>query len=35
VRCEPFNAPLRALPPDQALRATSDALKKAFALIQG
>jgi sugar phosphate isomerase/epimerase len=33
VRCEPFNAPLRALPPDQALQATVTAMKKAFALI--
>jgi sugar phosphate isomerase/epimerase len=33
VRCEPFNAPLRAMPPDQALQATISAMKKAFALI--
>ncbi|MDR3718768.1 MAG: TIM barrel protein [Bryobacteraceae bacterium] len=33
VRCEPFNAPLRVMPPDQALQATSAAMKKAFALI--
>jgi len=33
VRCEPFNAALRAMPPDQALAATSAAMKKAFALI--
>jgi sugar phosphate isomerase/epimerase len=33
VRCEPFNAPLRAMAPDQALQATSAAMKKAFALI--
>jgi len=35
VRCEPFNAPLRAMPPDQALQATITAMKKAFSLIQG
>ena len=34
VRCEPFNAPLRAMPPDQALQATIAAMKKAFALIK-
>jgi sugar phosphate isomerase/epimerase len=33
VRCEPFNAPLRAMPPDQALQATISAMKKAFTLI--
>lgn len=33
VRCEPFNAALRAMPPDQALQATIAAMKKAFALI--
>ena len=33
VRCEPFNAPLRAMAPDQALQATITAMKKAFALI--
>lgn len=33
VRCEPFNAPLRAMPPDQALQTTIAAMKKAFALI--
>jgi sugar phosphate isomerase/epimerase len=33
VRCEPFNEPLRAMPPDQALQATIAAMKKAFALI--
>ena len=35
VRCEPFNAPLRAMPPDEALQATIAAMKKAFALING
>jgi sugar phosphate isomerase/epimerase len=35
VRCEPFNAPLRAMAPDQALQATIAAMKKAFALIEG
>lgn len=34
ARCEPFNAPLRQMPPDQALNATITAMKKAFALIQ-
>lgn len=34
ARCEPFNAALRALPPDQALAATIAAMKKAFALIR-
>lgn len=33
VRAEPFNAPLRELPDDQALAATSAALRKAFALV--
>jgi sugar phosphate isomerase/epimerase len=33
ARCEPFNAPLRAMPPDQALQTTITAMKKAFALI--
>jgi sugar phosphate isomerase/epimerase len=33
ARCEPFNAPLRAMPPDQALAATAAAMKKAFSLI--
>ena len=33
VRCEPFNAPLRARAPDQALQTTITAMKKAFALI--
>lgn len=32
VRAEPFNQPLREMPPDAALKATVDALKKAFAL---
>ena len=34
IRCEPFNATLRALPPDQALTAVAAAMKKAFALIK-
>ncbi|MGQ9916188.1 MAG: sugar phosphate isomerase/epimerase family protein [Bryobacteraceae bacterium] len=34
ARCEPFNAALRALPPDKALAATAAAMKKAFALIR-
>jgi sugar phosphate isomerase/epimerase len=34
ARCEPFNAALRAMPPEQALRATITALKKAFSLIR-
>jgi sugar phosphate isomerase/epimerase len=34
VRCEPFNARLRALPPDQALAETIAAMKKAFDLIR-
>lgn len=33
ARCEPFNAPLRAMAPDAALAATAAAMKKAFALI--
>lgn len=33
VRCEPFSARLRALPPEQALRETAAAMKKAFGLI--
>ncbi len=33
VRCEPFNAPLRAMAPDDALKTTAAAMKKAFALI--
>jgi len=33
VRCEPFNAALRAMPPDQALETTITAMKKAFTLI--
>ncbi len=35
VRCEPFNAPLRAMPREQALAAVAMSMKKAFALIQG
>ena len=31
---EPFNAALRALPADEALAKTADAMKKAFALIK-
>ncbi len=34
ARCEPFNAALRAMPPEQALAATAEAMKKAFALIR-
>jgi sugar phosphate isomerase/epimerase len=33
VRCEPFNAPLRAMTPEDALKTTAAAMKKAFALI--
>lgn len=33
VRCEPFSARLRALPPEQALQETAAAMKKAFGLI--
>jgi sugar phosphate isomerase/epimerase len=33
ARCEPFNDPLRAMAPDQALQTTIAAMKKAFALI--
>lgn len=33
VRAEPFNAALRAMPPEQALQATITAMKKAFAMI--
>ena len=34
VRCEPFSARLRALPPAEALAATITAMKKAFELIR-
>lgn len=34
ARCEPFNAALRALPPNEALAATIGAMRKAFALIR-
>jgi sugar phosphate isomerase/epimerase len=34
VRCEPFNAALRAMPKDQALTAVAGSMKKAFALIR-
>lgn len=34
VRCEPFNAALRALPAEQALAAAAAAMRKAFALIR-
>jgi sugar phosphate isomerase/epimerase len=34
ARCEPFNAPLRKMPPEEALAATAAAMKKAFALIR-
>jgi sugar phosphate isomerase/epimerase len=33
ARCEPFNAALRAMAPEQALETTATAMKKAFALI--
>lgn len=33
VRAEPFNAALRAMPPEEALAATAAAMKKAFALV--
>lgn len=33
IRCEPFNAALRALPRDEALAAVAQSMKKAFALI--
>ncbi|MBI5280919.1 MAG: sugar phosphate isomerase/epimerase [Candidatus Solibacter usitatus] len=33
VRCEPFNAPLRAMTPEQALETVAAAMKKAFGLI--
>ena len=33
VRCEPFNAPLRAMAPEQALAKVADAIKRAMALI--
>lgn len=34
ARCEPFNAPLRKMPPEEALAATATAMKKAFSLIR-
>src|SRR5260370_41986165 len=34
VRAEPFNAALRAMPPEQALAVTIGSMKKAFALIR-
>lgn len=34
VRAEPFNAPLRKLPKEEACAATAQAMKKAFALIK-
>jgi sugar phosphate isomerase/epimerase len=34
ARCEPFNAALRAMPPEQALQTTITAMRKAFSLIQ-
>lgn len=34
VRCEPFNAALRAMPLEQALRTTITAMRKAFSLIR-
>ena len=33
VRCEPFNAVLRAMPKEQALMAVSASMKKAMALV--
>jgi sugar phosphate isomerase/epimerase len=33
VRAEPFNAALRRLPPDRAVAATAEAMRKAFALV--
>lgn len=33
ARCEPFNAALRALPPEQALAKVADSMKRAMALI--
>ena len=33
VRCEPFNAPLRAMAPEDALKTVAAAMKKAFELI--
>lgn len=33
VRCEPFNAPLRAMAPEKALAAVVDSMKRAMALI--
>ncbi|MBI4902350.1 MAG: sugar phosphate isomerase/epimerase [Acidobacteria bacterium] len=35
VRAEPFNAALRQMPPEQALAATVQAMKKAFAFLGG
>jgi len=34
ARCEPFNAALRKMPPEEALAATAAAMKKAFSLIR-
>jgi len=34
ARCEPFNAPLRQMPPEEALAVTAAAMKKAFGLIR-
>jgi len=34
IRAEPFNKPLREMPPDKALEATAAAMKKAFALVE-
>ena len=34
ARCEPFNAALRAMPPEQALRTTIASMRKAFSLIR-
>jgi sugar phosphate isomerase/epimerase len=35
VRCEPFNAALRAMPKELALAVVAESMKKAFALIRG
>lgn len=35
VRCEPFNAALRAKPKEEVLSIVADAMKKAFSLIRG
>jgi sugar phosphate isomerase/epimerase len=35
VRCEPFNAALRAKPPEEILATVADSMRRAFALIKG